>query len=165
MLPSSFQKFWNSMKDQCQSREFLHRSVSLAGLVSFPGFEFSFSLDIFVCILLTHLPRRLVFSNPCNLGFWIWSFPYPKQTNLTWKYQPTNYATKNFFFVSSDSDSGEQVEITQVERMWVQRCRNSAIFVSSAWVVWVLLVQVFLSEYFPDSLFVAQDNTGEATGW
>jgi hypothetical protein len=62
-------------------------------------------------------------------------------------------------------DSSSSPEILLAQKMWVQRCRNSAIVVTASWVAWVLIVQVLLTDHFPDSWFVAQDSTGEATGW
>ncbi|CAJ1955195.1 unnamed protein product [Cylindrotheca closterium] len=58
-----------------------------------------------------------------------------------------------------------QQECDRAEKQWVDRCRSSAIVVSIAWLAWVLVVQVFLTDIFPTELFVRTAEQGEYTGW
>lgn len=63
-----------------------------------------------------------------------------------------------------DQDPAQNA-VSLAEQQWVNRCRSSAIIVSIAWVAWVLVVQVFLTDIFPVGLFVRTAEQGEYTGW
>jgi hypothetical protein len=80
------------------------------------------------------------------------------------------YSNDSFsFFISLNYPifpiSAQQEEITRNERSWVKRCQVSAIFVTVAWVAWVLVIQVFLTDQFPSSWFVRESGSSDATGW
>ena len=55
--------------------------------------------------------------------------------------------------------------MTENERMWVTRGRNSAVIVTAVWVTWVLIVQVIFPNKLPSSWYVRDANSYAATGW
>eukprot|EP00980_Cylindrotheca_fusiformis_P008076 scaffold1722_cov120-Cylindrotheca_fusiformis.AAC.6 len=71
--------------------------------------------------------------------------------------------------LGSEENQPEQdparTEVKLAERQWVGRCRSSAIIVTTAWVIWILIVQVFLTDIFPVGLFVRSEEQGAYTGW
>lgn len=72
-----------------------------------------------------------------------------------------------YFYSISDPSSERDVvnEVAEKERMWVMRCRNSAVAVSFAWIAWILFVQVIFTDSLPSSLYVRDPNSFAATGW
>ncbi|KAG7343234.1 presenilin enhancer-2 subunit of gamma secretase [Nitzschia inconspicua] len=81
-----------------------------------------------------------------------------------WIVHTINWHGKKKSIVRPDQ-TAEQVENSRKEDAWVKQCRRSAIVVTIAWIIWVLLVQVILRDRFPSSWFVRYDDTSEATGW
>ena len=69
------------------------------------------------------------------------------------------------FFFPDGSQDDEAMEIAQKEAQWVARCRNSAIIVTLAWIVWVVVVQVLFTKIFPVGLYIRSPDEGEYTGW
>ena len=69
------------------------------------------------------------------------------------------------FFSPDGSQDDEAMEIAQKEAQWVARCRNSAIIVTLAWIVWVVVVQVLFTKIFPVGLYIRSPDEGEYTGW
>lgn len=79
----------------------------------------------------------------------------------------TRNLTDNVFSNNALSEPEDitQQECDRAEKQWVDRCRSSAIIVTIAWLAWVLVVQVFLTNIFPMELFVRTAEQGEYTGW
>jgi hypothetical protein len=61
--------------------------------------------------------------------------------------------------------TAQEAENLRIEHAWISQCRRSAIVVTVAWILWVVLVQVLLTDKFPSSWFVQHDDSGEAAGW
>lgn len=66
--------------------------------------------------------------------------------------------------VEIDEDPA-QTAVALAEQQWVNRCRSSAIIVSIAWVAWIFVAQVFLTDILPVGLYVRIAEQGEYTGW
>jgi hypothetical protein len=69
-----------------------------------------------------------------------------------------------YSIVAIDEDPA-QTAMALVEQQWVNRCRSSAIIVTVAWVAWIFVAQVFLTDILPVGLYVRIAEQGEYTGW
>jgi len=110
------------------------------------------------------LSRRFYYGGLIGLP-WLWTVHtihyYGKQRN-----EEAQRILREEQHIADPSSERDVVnEVAEKERMWVMRCRNSAVAVSFAWIAWILFVQVIFTDSLPSSLYVRDPNSFAATGW